>query len=188
MDSYSKNSIFRGKVKWIVCIVKAILQWILTPKLASLRGKVKWIVCIFTGILKWIFTPKIACFRGKVKGIVASMKPLKRPPQNVIQHHALKKYVFICNCFMPGSFGRCFDCASFAGHEGQGEKEACSVVRTQKGVPDNLLYLFDIGLGSLSPASLRASRTTCVNSHVRSFLHVNFAVTLDFTFFIDSHV
>ena len=103
MDSYSKNSIFRGKVKWIVCIVKAILQWILTPKLASLRGKVKWIVCIFTGILKWIFTPKIACFRGKVKGIVASMKPLKRPPQNVIQHHALKKiYLYVTvSCLDP---------------------------------------------------------------------------------------
>ena len=75
--------------------MKAILQWILTPKLASLRGKVKWIVCIFTGILKWIFTPKIACFRGKVKGIVASMKPLKRPPQNVIQHHAKKIYIYM---------------------------------------------------------------------------------------------
>jgi len=89
---------------------------------------------------------------------------------------------------MPGSFGRCFDCASLASHEGQGEKEACSVVRTQKGVPNSLFYLFDIGRGSPSPASLRASRTKCEKSHLRSFLHVKFAVTLDFTFFIDSHV
>ena len=119
MDSDSENSISRGKVKCLVCIVKATLQWILPPKLASLRGKVKWIVCIYTGILKWLCTPKIACFRGKVQGRVASMKPLKRLPQNVTQHHAEKAHIFICNCFMPGSSG-------------------------------NLLYLFDIGPGSLS--------------------------------------
>ena len=94
----------------------------------------------------------------------------------------------VYNCFMPGSFGRCFDCASLASHEGHSKKEACSVVRTQTGVPNNLFYLFDIGRGSPSPATLHASWTKCLNSHLRSFLHIKFAVTLDFTFFIASHV
>ena len=43
MDTYSKNRIFKGIVKWIVCIFKGIL---------------KWIVRIFKGIIKCIVTPK----------------------------------------------------------------------------------------------------------------------------------
>ena len=38
MDSYFKNRIFKGIVKWIVCLFKGIVKWIFTPKTAFLRG------------------------------------------------------------------------------------------------------------------------------------------------------
>ena len=44
MDTCSKNRIFKGIVKWIVCIFKGILKWIFTPKTAFFKGIVKWIV------------------------------------------------------------------------------------------------------------------------------------------------
>ena len=66
MNSYSRNNIFKGIVKWIVRIFKGIIKCILLQS------------------------------KRIVKGIVANMKPLKRPPQNVIQHHAnIYLYIYI---------------------------------------------------------------------------------------------
>ena len=38
MDSYFKNRIFKGIVKWIVCLCKGIVKWIVTSKIEFLRG------------------------------------------------------------------------------------------------------------------------------------------------------
>ena len=55
MDIYSKDSIFKGIVKWIV-----------TSKI-TFYGIVEWIVCIFQVTNKWIVASKLAFFKGIVK-------------------------------------------------------------------------------------------------------------------------